>query len=222
METKTINVALIASGGGTDATAIMLARNYMAEANIKLLISTKKDAGCLGKARVCGVPSMVIDRQDLGSSAVFDRRLAQVLRAENIQLVFLVGCIVKIPVLENITYYNIHPANMEKYGGKGMYGLEPHKKVLSDIYDLLHHRKKSIKDRFYTEVTIHEVEDKYDSGPCLIKLQIEIPINIIIGMFIKKFSITESAVLLRQHVLPYEWLILPTAVKIAAHKLLTA
>jgi len=218
MEKEKIRIALIASGSGTDAYAIMNARDSMPEVDIRLLISTKTGAGCLDKANECNIPSVVIDRRELGSEP-FNRELFKVLRAENIELIFLVGCIVRIPSILDVVIYNIHPANIKKFGGRGMYGLEPHKKVLLEIEDQIRRGRKTVGDKFYTEPTVHEATQKYDEGQYLLKLQVEIPAEIIAGFINKNLDPEQAAGLLQKHVLPYEWMMLPLAVKAAANKL---
>ncbi len=213
-----VKTALIASGGGTDAYAIMKSYKHGEIPNIdlRLLISTKAEAGCLEKAQKCGIPALTINRQDFTLASVFNRELKYVLTTGEIEMVFLVGCIVKIPAIAGIIFYNIHPANIETCGGKGMYGLEPHKKVLSDIADLIQRGRKTLNDKFYTEPTVHGVEDKYDSGQALLRLSVEIPQQIIYDFINNPESCDEAASNLQKHVLPYEWMMLPLAVKIAA------
>ncbi|PKM88611.1 hypothetical protein CVU83_01450 [Candidatus Falkowbacteria bacterium HGW-Falkowbacteria-2] len=217
MRRQKIRVALIASGSGTDAYAIMKAKANIPEMKVKLLISTKKGAGCLEKAAECKVPAITLDRKDL--RAMFNQQLASILAKEKIQLLFLVGCVVKIPALKNVVVYNIHPADIERCGGKGMYGLEPHKKVLADIKDLVTRGRRQINDLFYTEPTIHEVNQEYDSGQYLLKLRLQIPLDITYSYLTGVDDLESAASKLQQHVLPYEWLMLPTAVQIAVKQL---
>lgn len=219
---RKVKVALIASGGGTDALSIMNAfnRGEIINIELKLLISTKKDAGCLEKATHCNIPAISIDRKEAGSSEAFNRALRYVLVSGEIEMIFLVGCIVKIEPIEGVAIYNIHPANLEKCGGRGMYGLEPHKKVLLEIKDLIKRGRRTATDRFYTEPTVHEVSGEYDSGEYLLKLNLEIPKKIIADFMENPNRIEEAAKRLQEYVLPYEWQILPLAVKVAAAKIL--
>jgi phosphoribosylglycinamide formyltransferase 1 len=219
MKTK-VKTALIASGSGTDAYAIMDAYKSGQIPNIDLavLISTKSGAGCLEKAKECGIAALTISREELGGYG-FNHELLHTLINKEIKMVFLVGCIVKIRVIPDITFYNIHPADIETCGGKGMYGLEPHKKVLSDVADLVRRGRKNADDKFYTQPTIHQVTDQYDDGDYFMKLNIEIPNELIVN-FIKNNELEESASQLQKHVLQYEWLMLPPAVKMAAAKIL--
>ena len=217
---RKVRIALIASGSGTDAYAIMRAYNNGEIPNIdlRLLISTKTGAGCLEKAKECGIPALTISPKELGSYG-FNHEILYSLINESIQMVFLVGCIVKMQIIKGISFYNIHPADTVNYGGIGMYGLEPHKKVLLDIADLISRGRKTIADKFYTQPTIHEVTDQYDSGDYFLKLNVEIP-NKTIVEFMKNGNLEKSASELQQHVLQYEWLMLPPAVKLAATKIL--
>jgi phosphoribosylglycinamide formyltransferase-1 len=219
-----VRTALIASGSGTDAYAIMSAYNngQIPNIDLQLLISTKIGAGCLEKANECKIETLIISQKELNPISKFNNAVTSALIINNIKLVFLVGCIAKIAPVKGIIFYNIHPANIEKYGGKTMYGVEPHRKVLSDIADLIRRDRKTIDDKFYTEPTVHEVEKKYDSGQCLLKISVKIPKRIIIYFMNSKNLENENhiAALLQQHVLPYEWMILPPAVKIAATKII--
>jgi len=139
-----VKTALIASGSGTDANAVMTAYNNGEIPNIdlRLLISTKTEVGCLKKAKKCGIQTLTISRKELGAYG-FNHEITHSLINEGIQMVFLVGCIVKITPVAGIVFYNIHPANTETCGGNGMYGLEVHKKVLADIADLIRRGKKN-------------------------------------------------------------------------------
>jgi phosphoribosylglycinamide formyltransferase-1 len=217
---KKVKTALIASGSGTDAYAIMAAYNNGEIPNIDLclLISTKTGARCLEKAKECGIRAITISRKELDAYG-FNHEITHSLVNEGIQMVFLVGCIVKIQALPNIYFYNIHPADIVNYGGIGMYGLEPHKKVLLDIANLICRGRKTIADKFYTQPTIHEVTNEYDSGDYFLKLNVEIPSKIIVE-FMKNGKLEESASELQKHVLQYEWLMLPQAVKMAATKII--
>jgi len=224
LKNKKIKVALIASGGGTDARAIMRAfrAKQIPNIDLKLLISTKPEAGCLKQANEWQVPNLVIDRRSLGSTQAFNDSLRTVLLDSKIHLVFLVGCIVRIRPVEGIAFYNIHPADPGPFGGQGMYGLEVHKKVLLSIKDLLDRGRRKRIDRFFTYPTVHEVDGEYDSGQELVRLNVEIPTKIINDFMDSPnspASLETAAQALQKHVLPYEWEILPLAVNVAAKKI---
>ncbi len=222
MTVERTNVALIASGSGTDGRAIMQAwkKGCIPNSNIKILISTKHGAECLEKADNVGVENDVIARSDYGSLDAFNHALNIRLSAENIQVVFLVGCLTKIYSIIGIDMYNIHPCDIHRHGGDGMYGLKNHRHVLQYIEDQIERGRKTLKDRFFTYPTVHEAVLEYDAGAILMQSAVEIPQRLVEEMMDGRASLEESASWLQQVVLPYEWMMLPCAVQMASQKIL--
>lgn len=217
-----VNTVLIASGGGTDANAIMEAycNGFIPNIFLRALISTKEGAGCLEKAKKWEIPEIIIDRKKVGSEEKFNKLLAEYLKKLGCDLVFLVGCIVKIHPIDGVTIYNIHPADPHDFGGNGMYGLKVHERVIANIEDLIIRGKKKTSDKFFTCPTVHEAVLNYDSGQSLLRANVEIPRSIIEDRFKEEITLTEAAERLQKYVLPYEWLMLPTAVNMAARRIL--
>ena len=56
---------------------------------------------------------------------------------------------------------NIHPSLLPKYGGKGMYGIKIHAKVVKN------------KEK-YSGITIHFVNEEYDSGAIIFQYKYEL------------------------------------------------
>lgn len=217
-----INVALVATGSGTDGRAIMKSwkNGCIPNSNIKLLISTKHGAKCLDKADDAGVENCVIARSDYASLDAFNEAFAKRMKEKNIQVIFLVGCLVKIYPIEGIVIYNIHPCDIHRHGGDGMYDLNTHKHVLADIKDQINRGKKMVNDRFFTYPTVHEAVLEYDAGEPLMQCAVEIPHALITEMMAGVVELEKSASRLQQIVLPYEWIMLPCAVQMAAQKIL--
>ena len=187
----------------------------------KILIKClQHGAGCLQKAAGLGIETCVIDRKQAGSFDAFNLALLRYLQSVEVKLVFLVGCIVRIDPIDGIDIYNIHPADPHTHGGNKMYGLEVHRRVISEVADSIKRGKRRKEDRFFTHPTVHEVVYDYDSGQRLVQIDVEIPRSIISEYIAGNISLDEAATRLQKHVLPYEWLILPTAVNIAAKKIL--
>ncbi len=224
-----INLALIASGSGTDANSIMQAWKFgcIPEVNSVLLISTKAKAGCLGKAYKLGIPLETVDyskstqgqKTKKDKETTFGKKIALTLKKNKINLVFLVGCIKMIPTVNGIAMYNIHPADTKEHGGYMMYGLKVHIHVLERIRDKISRGWKKSDERFFTYPTIQEISPEYDQGQILLQGHIEIPRLIIVQL--DERPIDELAKKLQKHVLPYEWLMLPAAVRMAAKRILT-
>jgi folate-dependent phosphoribosylglycinamide formyltransferase PurN len=223
MRKKIVNLGFAASGSGTDVDSVMKAwiQGCLPEINPKLLISTKSGAGCLSKADGYHLSAVTIDRAKSVSSDDFNLRILRRLKDKNIELFFLLGCIHRIIPVDGIDTYNIHPADPGRHGGDRMYGLAVHLHVLEEINDLIYRGRKKITDRFYTFPTVHEVTDaKYDAGNILLQQTVEIPKSIVRDYVEGKKDELLVAEELQKHVLPYEWLMLPAAVKMAAQRIL--
>lgn len=217
-----VKLVLIASGSGTDAEAIMKAERagFLPNVEIVGLISTTANVGCIYKAQNYQIPFFVVSHELYRKKKEFNYPIRSTLRKLNAELVFLVGCIHPIPVMDGVDMYNIHPADIRKHGGKGMYGLHTHAHVLREILDLIKRGKKNVNDRFFTHPTVHEVIEEYDKGAPLLAQNVEIPNWIILELVKQNLVALEAASHLQKHVLPYEWEMLPTAVNIAARKIL--
>ncbi|MBA4393007.1 MAG: hypothetical protein C0407_05595 [Desulfobacca sp.] len=220
--TGKINCVLIASGSGTDANSIMEAweAGCIPEINPPLVISTKKGAGCLEKAESRGLAAYEIDYKESRSLDTFNAELKRVLKQAFTDLIFLVGCIHKVYPIEGIDCYNIHPADPANHGGDKMYGLAVHQHVLDEIKDLIYRGKKKISDRFYTYPTVHEANNDYDGGDMLLRQAVLIPESIVTEYYNGLKDPKQAAKDLQAVVLPYEWLMLPAAVRMAARRIL--
>jgi len=215
---ENVRLACIASGSGTDFESIAKAwkDGWIPEVSEVVLISTKKGAGCLDKAARLGIESTVclpinkaLDKVDLHEALGF---------LGGVDLVFLVGCVFIVPIV--VPTYNIHPAHTRKHGGKTMHGLKVHKHVLAEIMDEIERGWKKVEDEFFTDVIVHDADAPYDQGIKLLTAKVQIPPNIIGRLMKKTLSPKRAARMLQRHVLPYEHLLLPTAVRMAARKIL--
>jgi phosphoribosylglycinamide formyltransferase 1 len=220
--TQKINLALIASGSGTDANSIMEAweAGCIPEINPPLLISTKRGAGCLEKAERRGLRCQVLDYKENAGLDRFNSALRNLLSQTQTDLIFLVGCIIKIYPIAGMAIYNIHPADPARHGGDQMYGLAVHEHVLAEIKDQIHRGKKKLIDPFYTYPTVHEATLDFDGGDMLLRQAVLIP-QVIVKEYCDGIkSPNEAAQALQSVVLPYEWLMLPAAVRMAARRIL--
>jgi len=236
MGEEQICLACIASGSGTDFESIAKAwlAGWIPEVSSIVLIATAEknkdgeELGCITKAKKQSIPYKVVvpvnkelPREELGAALE---------ALGGVDLIFLVGCIFKIPntitveVMDCcIPTYNIHPADPKEHGGQGMYGLEVHMHVLTAINDKYERGMASLNDRFFTTPTVHEVVDDYDQGKELMRVQVEIPHEIVrafvTGVF-EEEGFEDIAEKLQKVVLPYEHQMLPLAVRIAAKRII--
>lgn len=222
MNTSGINAGIIASGSGTDAHAVMNAYNigFIPEIADLRLISTKSGAGCLAKAENQKIKSAVIECRNKEEVPDFNGRLKQYVKENHIQLIILAGCVWELYPVEGVLTINIHPADTQKHGGRHMYGLKVHERVLTDVMDNIYREIKNPEDDFETCVTIHEVGFPIDQGPVILKANVKIPRDIVIGLHRGSLSLKDASANLQKHILEYEWILLPAGVRAAARKIL--
>lgn len=221
-EKKGLTLMLVASGSGTDANAIMRSwRNgCIPEVENIYLVSTKKGVGCLDMARKSRVRSFTIPWKTYSLAHMneekFNGELTQKCVQLEVDLVFLVGCVHKVKPVMLYRTYNIHPADPVKHGGLHMYGLDVHEHVLAEIKDLIWRGKATAEQQFYTYPTVHEIDEQYDHGAPLLAAAVPIPKRLIQELVANMKPLKELAGDLQQHVLPFEWAMLPGAVRLAA------
>ncbi|SEJ20388.1 formyltetrahydrofolate-dependent phosphoribosylglycinamide formyltransferase [Cyclobacterium xiamenense] len=154
------NIAILASGSGTNAQKIMEYFRQSPKGKIVLLASNKKEAYALERAKMFDVPTVVFSKADLKNGG-----LAETLRHHQVDLLVLAGFLLQIPpaLIQQFPdkIVNIHPALLPNYGGRGMYGMNVHQAV------------KQAGDR-ETGITIHLVNENYDEGK--IVFQAAVPI----------------------------------------------
>ena len=88
-----------------------------------------------------------------------------VLEENQIDLIFLAGYmrLLHVSILQKYhnRIFNIHPALLPKFGGKGMYGMNVHRAVIASG------EKES-------GVTIHRVSEEYDSGAIIAQTSVPV------------------------------------------------
>ena len=158
---KRLSVAILLSGNGSNLQAIIdNIKIGELKADIKIVISNKKEAFGLKRAEENGIKSVFVDHKKFESREAFDEKLSKIIKKENVDLVVLAGFmrILGSDFIRNFhcKIINIHPSLLPKYPG-----LNTHKKVLEN------------KDSEHG-VTVHLVDEGLDSGPIIgfIKLKI--------------------------------------------------
>ena len=144
------NIAIFASGGGSNAEEIMRHFKNNAVARVSLIVSNNPKSGALYRAEKYNIPGYVHHPEELENGM-----LQNVLHAYKIDFIVLAGYLKKVPdaIISEFAgkIINIHPALLPKYGGKGMYGMNVHKAVVA---------AKENK----SGITIHYVNEHYDEG----------------------------------------------------------
>ena len=149
--TPLYNIAIFASGGGSNAAQIIRYFKQSPLAAVRLVVCNKRGAGVLQIAEGEGIATLLIERDLFYNGHGYVPQLQQA----GIHLVVLAGFLWKVPQSLIDAFprriINIHPALLPKYGGKGMYG---------------HHVHQAVKAAGEVEsgITIHYVDEHYDHG----------------------------------------------------------
>ena len=155
-----LKLAVLVSGGGTNLQAIIdkIADKTITNAKIKVVISNKKDAYALERAKQHGITDCYLSPKDFATRPEFDQALLECLQKYQIDLVVLAGYLVIVPknvveAYEN-RIINIHPSLIPSFCGDGFYGLKVHEAVLA-------------RGNKVTGATVHFVDDGTDTGPII-------------------------------------------------------
>ncbi len=146
-----INLAVYASGGGTNCENIIKYFKGSEKVRVALVVANKPGVPALEKAERLGVPTIVVPKADLGREDF----LLPLMREYSIDFIVLAGFLLVIPDFLIREYdrrmINLHPALLPKFGGMGMYG---------------HHVHEAVKAAGESEtgMTVHWVSGKVDGG----------------------------------------------------------
>ncbi|GEP24480.1 MAG: phosphoribosylglycinamide formyltransferase [Lentilactobacillus diolivorans] len=162
MQANVKNIAIFASGEGTNFTALV--DSFKAKhlpLNVKLLVCDHQNVHVLQRAQRQAIPTFVINFKDYPDKAAAEKVIAQQLAAASIDFILLAGYMRIIGPTLLAKYegkiINIHPALLPKFPGR--HGIEDAYEAGVDT----------------TGVTIHWVDSGIDSGKVI--AQREVPIR---------------------------------------------
>jgi phosphoribosylglycinamide formyltransferase-1 len=155
------NIAIFASGSGTNAENIITYFSTQNTAKVALVLSNRKDSFVLERATRLKIPSYIFERSEFYETGF----ILNYLISHKIDFIVLAGFLWFVPqnILKqfNGRIVNIHPALLPRYGGKGMYGEYVHKAVI----------KNGEKE---SGITIHFVNDSYDEGDIIFQARCKV------------------------------------------------
>jgi phosphoribosylglycinamide formyltransferase-1 len=154
--TKMTNLAIYASGSGTNAGNIIRYFKNHTEISVKVVLCNNPDAYVIQRAKRLDIPCEVFPNDGLEETM-------NILNEYEIDYIILAGFLLKIPEKMIEAYrgriINIHPALIpSQYGGKGMYGMNVHNAVIAAG------EKES-------GITIHLVDEIYDHGENIFQIR---------------------------------------------------
>ena len=147
------NVAVLISGNGSNLQAIIDEFQKDELVNVSCVVSNKKDAYGLVRAKKAKIDHYFIDNKNFSSREKFEQAVINILDQYEPDLVVLAGFMRILSELFVNKYknklINIHPSLLPKYKG-----LDTHRKVLEN------------QDKYHG-VTVHFVDNTLDGGPIL-------------------------------------------------------
>ncbi len=154
-------IAIFASGTGSNAKAIIQYFNGHDSIKVNCLLSNKPSAKALEMAASFGLDSKVISQAELEQPTL----LIDYLKDRGITLIVLAGYLKKIPARMVEAFpnaiINIHPALLPDFGGKGMYGMHVHQAVVDAGVGK-------------SGMTIHYVNEVYDDGGIIFQASVDL------------------------------------------------
>ncbi|WPP53297.1 phosphoribosylglycinamide formyltransferase [Catalinimonas niigatensis] len=155
------NIAVFASGSGTNAEKIFEKFQNHPQVRVRLLLSNNPKAGVIARAANFDIQVCVFDKSILFHTD----DIVTTLKEAEIDLIVLAGFLLKVP--ENLLraypnrIVNIHPALLPKYGGKGMYGRHVHEAVVA------------AKEK-QSGISIHLCNEHFDEGKMIFQASCEL------------------------------------------------
>ncbi len=172
MESKVFSIGILVSGRGSNMEAVIrkVEEGYIKNAKVVVVISSRRDAPALEKARAHGVEALFIDPKDFWKEPdyerreklreEYDRKIIAELEKRNVDLVLLAGYMLKLS-----------PHFIRKYKGKIM-NIHP---SLLPAFPGLNAQKQALEYGVkYAGCTVHFVEEEVDHGPII--LQAVVPV----------------------------------------------
>lgn len=148
-----LKIAVLVSGGGTNLQSLIDAtKEGRIKGEIVLVVSNRKNAYGLQRARDAGIPAECIKD---------DKELLQRLKSEEVELIVLAGylAIISDTLIQEYEnkIMNIHPSLIPAFCGPGYYGLHVHEYAF----------KRGVK---VAGATVHFVSSEVDGGPIIVQV----------------------------------------------------
>ena len=163
-----LDIVVLVSGGGTNLQTLIdrIEDGSITNGRIVKVISSRRDAFALERAKKHGIPTAVVPRGDYADAARYEAALHAEITAAAPGLIVLGGFLSKLSP-QTVAMYpnrilNIHPALIPAFSGQGYYGLRVHRAAL----------ERGVK---LTGATVHFVSEDYDAGPII--LQKAVPVE---------------------------------------------
>jgi phosphoribosylglycinamide formyltransferase 1 len=161
-----MNIGLLASHNGSNAQAVIDAcKSGLLQAVVTVVISNNSNSGAITLAKKERIQCYHLSQATHPLPESLDQAILETLQKHNVDIIVLAGYMKKLGPKTSSSYkgatLNIHPALLPKFGGEGMYGVHVHEAVLA-------------AGETETGVSIHLVDEQYDTGSVI--AQVKIPV----------------------------------------------
>lgn len=188
-----VGIGVLISGNGTNLQAIIDCINEGGiKGKIQIVLSDRRDAFGLERAKKAGIKALYINKRDYDSIQGFNDRIMKELCKQGVELVVLAGYLSFLS-REFVNRYrgriiNVHPSLIPSFCGKGRYGEIVHQMAI----------ERGVK---LTGATVHFVDEGMDTGPIILQE----------GVVVKEDDTVET---LKERVLEVEHRLLIEAIKL--------
>lgn len=150
-----MKIAVLVSGSGTNLQTLIskLHNDPTSDVEISVVISDRKKAYALTRAKQAGIPTHVVKAQDYENRIVFDEAISLLIDEYSVELIVLAGYmkLFQSPFVRKYRnrIINIHPSILPAFPGA------------TPVADSLSYGVK------LTGVTVHFVDENVDTGPII-------------------------------------------------------
>jgi phosphoribosylglycinamide formyltransferase-1 len=176
-----LRIAVLLSGSGTTLQNLIdRSEKGQLDVEIVAVLGSRPSAFGLERARRHGIPAHAVDRRAYRDEGAFNNALHRILEGYEPELLVFAGF---LSMFELRGYsgraMNIHPALIPAFSGKGFYGERVHRAVLESGVKL-------------TGVTVHFMDDEYDTGPIILQEAVPVLDNDTVETLARRVHQTED------------------------------
>ncbi len=156
------NIAVFASGTGSNAVNLVKAFNSGSRIHVALCLTDRENAPVMEKMKELGVETIYYPRSVWKEQP---QVILETLKSHDIKVIALAGflCFLNEEIVNAYEgrVLNIHPSLLPAYGGKGMHGGNVHKAVIE-------------AGEIKSGATVHVVTNELDNGPIVVQKEVAV------------------------------------------------
>ena len=162
-----VKIAVLVSGGGTNLQALIDAQKsgIISSGEIAVVISNKRDAYALERARNAGIDTVTVIKKEQPSAEEFENKIIAAIEQSGAELIVLAGFLAILSERFTSRYpkriINVHPSLIPSFCGDGFYGLRVHEAALN----------YGVK---VSGATVHFVNEVTDGGEIIMQKAVEV------------------------------------------------